>query len=141
MKKILVTFLSICLIGFAASAQTADVNKDAAKANKAAEKEAKAKQKALQTENIEKALKQVGASDKEIAAFKEVLQDTNEKGNAIKKNDALTAEDKEAQLKANTDSKNARLKEVIGEARYKEYNKIRKEQKVAEEALVAPFKQ
>ncbi|WP_207496403.1 hypothetical protein [Aridibaculum aurantiacum] len=141
MKKIVFTLLSICMIAIAASAQTADVSKDAAKAAKAAEKEAKAKYKALQTENIVKTLKQIGATDKEIAAFQEALQDASAKGTEIKKNEALSEEEKESQLKANADAKNAKLKEIIGEARYKEYNRIRKEQKPAEEAIVAPYKQ
>ncbi len=141
MKKIFITILSVCVLAFAATAQTAEVSMDAVKANKAAEKEAKAKQKALQNENIEKALKQVGASDTEIAAFKKALQEASAKSNEIKKNEALSADDKEAQLKANMEAKNAKCREAIGEAKYKEFNKIRKEQKIAEEALVAPYKQ
>lgn len=141
MKKLLFTLLSVCLIAVAGHAQTPEMSADQAKAAKAAEKEAKAKYKALQNENIESALKQVGASDKEIAAFKEAMQAATDKGTEIKKNPALTDVEKEAMLKANSEAKNAKLREIIGDARYKDYSKIRKDQKPGEEAIMAAYKQ
>ena len=137
MKKIFVTLLSICLITFAATAQTPDE----IKASKAAEKEARTKQKALQAENIGKSLKEVGATEKEIATYQEVIQEASVKGSVIKKNEALPAEDKALQLKAISDEKNTKLKDLLGVDRFKAFNKLRKEQKVAEEALVADYKQ
>jgi hypothetical protein len=137
MKKILFTLMSVCIMAIAANAQATEVSKEA----KAADKEAKAKQKQLMNENIDKALKQVGASDKEIAAFKEASQTYSSKGSEIRKDASLSDADKEAKLKANSEEKNAKLKEILSEAKYKEFSKIRKEQKVAEEALVAPAKQ
>jgi len=140
MKKIFITLLSFCLFAIAANAQTTQTT-EMSKEQKAAMKEAKEKQKALINENTEKALKEAGASDKEIAAFKEILQTYSAKGTEIKKDATLSDADREAKLKANSDEKNAKLKELIGEAKYKAYGKIRKEQKPAEEAIMAPYKQ
>jgi hypothetical protein len=137
MKKILFTLLSVCMMAIVANAQTPELSKEA----KAELKEAKAKQKQLTNDNIEKALKQVGVSDTEIATFKETLQTYSTKGNEIKKDATLSEADKEARLKANAEEKNAKLKALIGEDKYKEFNKIRKEQKPAEEAVMAAFKQ
>ena len=135
MKKILFTLFSVCMIAIASNAQTTD----AAKLAKAAEKEAKAKHKALQSENIEKALKQAGATTTEIEQFLAINKEASAKSNEIKKNESLTAEQKEELLKENTADKNARQKELLG-SKYKEYGKIRKEQKVAEDAILAPYK-
>jgi hypothetical protein len=137
MKKILVMLLTVCLVGFTANAQTAELSKE----TKAAMKEAKEKQKQLVNENTEKALKQAGASDKEIAAFKETLQSFAAKGTEIRKDASLSEADKEAKLKENADAKNAELKKLLGDVKYKEYSKIRKEQKPAEEAIMAAYKQ
>ena len=137
MKKIFVILLSICFITFAATAQTPDE----IKASKAAEKEARATQKALQAENIKKSLKEVGATEKEIASYQEVVQEASVKGSVIKKNETLPAEDKALQLKAISDEKNTKLKDLLGADRFKAFNKLRKEQKLAEEALVADYKQ
>lgn len=137
MKKILFTLFSVCMIAIAANAQTTSVAD--AKAGKAAEKEAKAKHKALQSENIEKALKQAGATTAEIEQFLAINKEASAKSNEIKKNENLSAEQKEALLKENTAEKNAKQKELLG-AKYKEYGKVRKEQKVAEDAILAEFK-
>ena len=137
MKKIIVTLMSVCMIAFAVTAQTADETK----ASKVAEKEARAKQKALQAENIEKSLKEVGATEKEIATYREVVQEASVKGSVIKKNETLPAEDKALQLKAISDEKNTKLKDLLGADRFKAFNKLRKEQKLAEEALIADYKQ
>lgn len=137
MKKLFLAFLSVCLLSFAVTAQT----DDAAKAAKAAEKEAKAKYKALQTENIESALKQVGATATEITAFKQTSKEASDKSSVVRKNETLSADDKEAQLKEISAEKNEKLKSILGDEKYRAYGKIRREQKPAEEAIVAPYKQ
>ena len=81
------------------------------------------------------------ATEKEIATYKEIVQEASAKSSVIKKNEALAADDKSAQLKAISEEKNAKIKELLGADRSKNFNKLRKDQKVAEEALIADYKQ
>ena len=127
MKKIFFTIVSMFIIASAANAQSADVSK----VDKAAEKEAKAKAKEKQNQEIEDALKQSGITAEEAIKFKAVTQIYSAKSTEIRKNEALTEEQKAAQLKANTDEKNSKLKEIVGEEKYKAFNKVRKAQKEA----------
>jgi hypothetical protein len=127
MKKFFFTIASIFIIAISANAQTAATSK----ADKAAEKEAKAKAKEQQNKDIDDAIKQVGFTEAEATKFKAVSQVYGLKSSEIKKNASLSEEEKEKQLKANTEEKNIKLREIVGEERYKAFNKIRKAQKEA----------
>lgn len=128
MKKFFITLCSVVVLAVAANAQTTEVSK----ADKAAEKEAKAKAKEKQNQDIDDAIKSIGVSSDVAKSFKETMQVYATKSSEIKKNTSLSEEEKEKQLKANQDEKNAKLKEIIGEDKYKEFNKIRKAQKEKE---------
>lgn len=128
MKKFFITLCSVVVVAVAANAQTTEVSK----ADKAAEKEAKAKAKEKQNQDIDDAIKSIGVSSDVAKSFKETMQVYATKSSEIKKNTSLSEEEKEKQLKANQDEKNAKLKEIIGEDKYKEFNKIRKAQKEKE---------
>ena len=111
------------IIAVAANAQTAEVSK--------ADKEAKAKAKDKQNKEVDDAIKQAGFTEAEAAKFKEVSLTYNGKSTEIRKITSLSEEQKTAQLKANTDEKNVKLKEIVGEEKYRAFNKIRKAQKEA----------
>ena len=127
MKKLFIALSALFVFSIAAQAQSMD-----AKADKAARKEQMEKYKELQSSNIDKALAEVGVDKKTAATFKEVSQEFGSKSSAVKKDDSMAEDAKEAKLKEITEEKNAKLKELIGEDKYKQFNKIRKEQKVAE---------
>jgi hypothetical protein len=130
MKKLFIALTSLFVFSLASQAQSMD-----AKAEKAARKEQMEKYKELQNNNIDKALSEVGVDKKTAAKFKDVSQEFGSKSSAVKKDESLSEEAKEAKLKEITEEKNARLKEIIGEDKYKQFNKIRKEQKAAEQEL------
>jgi hypothetical protein len=130
MKKIFFTFLSMMIIAVSANAQSADVSK----ADKAADKEAKAKAKEKENKEIDDAFKQAGITEAEAIRFKATTQIYSAKSSEIRKNAALSEEEKATQLKANMEEKNTKLKEIVGEEKYKAYNKVRKAQKEATEA-------
>jgi hypothetical protein len=59
----------------------------------------------------------------------------NQKANELKKNELVSAEEKEAAKKTISKEKTEALKKLMGEDRYKLYNEVRKKQKeVAKEA-------
>ena len=114
------------IIAVSVNAQSADVSKN--------DKEAKALAKEKQSKQLEDALKQAGITEAEALKFKATTQTYNAKSNEIRKNAALSEEEKATKLKANNDEKSAKLKEIVGEEKYKAYNKVRKAQKEAAEA-------
>jgi hypothetical protein len=118
------------IIAVSANAQSADVSK----ADKAADKEAKAKAKEKENKEIDDAFKQAGITEAEAIRFKATTQIYSAKSSEIRKNAALSEEEKATQLKANMEEKNTKLKEIVGEEKYKAYNKVRKAQKEATEA-------
>lgn len=127
MKKVLFILCSLFFFAVATNAQTTE-------AAKIADKEAKAKAKAKQNEDIEAAIKEIGLTQQVATQFKETMNLYGSKGTEIRKNSALSEEEKEKQLKANMDEKNEKLKALIGADKYKEFNKIRKAQKEKEGA-------
>ena len=127
MKKIFFTLASLFIIAFSVNAQTADVSKS----NPAADKEAKAKAKEKQNKDLDDAMKQAGFTEAEATKFKEVTLLYNGKASEIRKIATVPEDAKTAQLKTNTDEKNAKLKEIVGEEKYRAFNKVRKAQKEA----------
>jgi hypothetical protein len=130
MKKILFTVASVFIISVSINAQTADV----AKTNKAAEKQAKEQVKQKQDQEVDKALKDAGIAEDKSAQFKETLKLYGTKSTEIRKDASLTDDQRKEKLKALNHEKNAKLSEIAGADKYKEFNKIRKQQKQAESA-------
>ena len=131
MKKVLLAICTVFVLSFAVQAQTAD----AAKAEKQAKKVAMDKYKQLQNDNIDKALKEVGASAEQAVTFKASLKDFGTQSSEVKKDESIDDKTREQKLEAIMAEKNAKLSEIIGADKYKAFNKIRKEQKVAEAEL------
>ncbi len=133
MKKILCTVASVFIIAVSVNAQTADV----AKTNKATEKQAKQQLKQKQNEELDKALKDAGIAEDKAAQFKETTKLYGTKSTEIRKDASLTEDQRKEKLKALTQEKNAKLSEIVGSDKYKEFNKIRKQQKQAENTTSA----
>lgn len=124
MKKTFVTLMVSLLVSTFAFAQTADTTH-----KKELTKEEKAALKAKNDAEVMQAYKEAGLTDAQIASCKEVIDAANQKSNELKKNTALTDEQKSAQKKLITDEKNAKMKEIMGVAAYKKYSDVRKAQK------------
>jgi len=92
-------------------------------------KEEKAAMKAKQEADVLAAYKEAGLSDEQIAKCKDAVTEANKKSNEVKKNDALSDEQKTAAKKVISDEKNATLKAIMGEDAYRKYNAARKKQK------------
>ena len=92
-------------------------------------KEEKQKMKEKQEADLAAAFKEIGLTEEEIQQVKDVMQKAGEKNSAVRKNEALTNEEKKEQINANNEEKNERIKTIMGEERYKQFNEIRKKQK------------
>ncbi len=133
MKKILCTVASVFVIAVSTNAQTSDV----AKTTQATEKQAKQQLKQKQNQDVEKALKDAGIADDKVAQFKETTKLYGTKSTEVRKDASLTDDQRKEKLKAITQEKNAKLSEIVGADKYKEFNKIRKQQKEAEGTATA----
>lgn len=123
MKKLLLT---ACLFGafvFSGYAQTDTT------AKKELTKEEKAALKAKQEADLNEAYKEAGLTDAQIASCKEAIAEASKKSSELKKNAALSEDDKTAAKKIINDEKNNKLKTIMGEEAYKKYNAVRKRQK------------
>ncbi len=132
MKKILFTVASVFIIAVSVNAQT-----DVAKTNKSTEKQAKQQMKQKQDEEIEKALKDAGIAEDKATQFKETMKLYGTKSSEVRKDASLTEDQQKEKLKALNKEKNARLSDIAGADKYKEFNKIRKQQKQAESTASA----
>ncbi len=132
MKKILFTVASVFIIAVSTNAQT-----DVATTNKAANKQAKEQVKQKQNEEVEKALKDAGIPEDKAAQFKETMKLYATKSSEVRKDASLTDEQRKEKIKALNQEKNAKLSEIAGADKYKEFNKIRKQQKQADNDATA----
>jgi hypothetical protein len=129
MKKIIAVLMLTGLFSTVANAQTAAPASKEAKPE--ISKEEKAKQKMKQDEDMAAAFKEVGLSEDQIKQIKEVNAVSGKKSSEIKKDDSLSDEAKKEKSKEVTAEKNKKLKEIMGEEKFKQYNDIRKKQKEA----------
>ena len=131
MKKLIATTMFASVISIATFAQTpAQATKDKPKMSK----EDKAKMKVKQEEEMNALLKETGLDESQKTKVLAVLADAKEKSGTLKKDASITEEDKKTQLKTINDDKNAKLKEIMGEEKYKHFNELKKKQKEASTA-------
>jgi hypothetical protein len=131
MKKIIT---SIALILFTGVCFSQAANKDSIAPKKELTKEEKAAQKAKYEADLTAAYKEAELTEEQIASVKSVIDEANKKSNELKNNAALSEEDKKMAKKVITDQKNAKMKEIMGEDKYRKYNEVRKKQKAANPA-------
>jgi hypothetical protein len=94
-------------------------------------KEEKQKMKEKQEADLASAFKEIGLTDEQVSKIKAASDEAGEKNKAIRADQALTDEQKKEKMKEVNDAKNAKIKEVMGEEKYKQFNAIRKKQKEA----------
>lgn len=124
MKKILVMLMASLMVSAITFAQT----KDSAY-TKELTKEEKAALKAKNEADVMQAYKDAELSEAQIASCKAVVAAANQKSNELKKQTALTDDERAAAKKIISDEKNAKMKEIMGEEGYRKYNATRKAQK------------
>ena len=127
MKKIILLSSMIVLshtLIFAQKSDTAGVKKEMTKEEKAA-------QKAKQEADLLEAFKEAGLSEAQITSCKDAIAAAGKKSSELKKNQALTEDEKATAKKVISDEKNAQLKQIMGDDAYRKYNAARKRQKEA----------
>lgn len=129
MKKIIAVLMLTGLFSTVTNAQTAVYASTEAKSEMS--KEEKAKQKMKQEEEMAAAFKEIGLTEDQIKQVKEVNAVSGKKSSEIKKDDSLSDEVKKEKSKEVTAEKNKKLKEIMGEEKFKQFNDIRKKQKEA----------
>ncbi|MES2777911.1 MAG: hypothetical protein V4722_27270 [Bacteroidota bacterium] len=125
MKKIIVVAFAAGTFVFAANAQDPVATPEKAPMSK----EDKEKMKLKQEQELSAIFKEVGLTEDQEKQVRAVMEESKQKNNTIKKDDALKEEDKTAKLKAANDEKNAKMKEIMGAEKYSLYNAIKKKQK------------
>lgn len=133
MKKVFLIACSLFVfaaIGNAQQAQTTEA--------KAPTKEEREKMKQKQEEELAAAFKEIGLTEEQVKQVKAVMQESNDKNKALRSDNSISDDDKKAKMKENNDAKNARLKEIMGEEKYKQFNAIRKKQRDAAQAGQQP---
>jgi Spy/CpxP family protein refolding chaperone len=132
MKKLLLIASAMFVFAFAHA-------QDAPKAEqKQPTKEEKQKMKEKQEAEIAAAFKEIGLTDEQIQQVKTVMDETSKKNGELRKNETLTDDQKKEQMKANNDEKNQKIKDIMGEEKYRQYNQIRKKQKEQSADMNAP---
>lgn len=118
MKKILM--IALCLVTMQLSAYSQDSTPAKTKEEKAAEKAAKeAKEKSDYAT--------AGFTDEQIVKIKEVNKEVNEKSKALKGDASLSEDDKKAKMKELSADKKNRIIAIVGEEKYKLWQKAKKE--------------
>ena len=128
MKKVSILLVATFMFVLGATAQTTDNGK------KVLTKEEKAAIKAKKEADEVALYKELAITDEQIAKVKEVNLDANTKSNTLKADTKLTDAEKEAAKKIITDTKNAALKIILGDEKFKQMGIIKKRQKEANEA-------
>jgi Spy/CpxP family protein refolding chaperone len=132
MKKLFITLLSVSVFAIAANAQEATPAADV----KQPTKEEKQKMKEKQEADLAAAFKEIGLTDEQVSQIKAAMDEAGQKNKAIRTDANLSDEDKKAKIQEVNDAKNARIKEIMGEEKYRQFNAIRKKQKEAAAADV-----
>lgn len=127
MKKILAICILLAALSINANAQQTTEKPQMSK-------EEKVKMREKQEQDLQAAFKEIGLTDEQIKQCKEIIVDANKKTSEVRKDATLTDEQKETKRKEINTEKNNKLKEVMGEEKFKQFNSIRKKQKDANTA-------
>ncbi len=132
MKKLVFTTLAIACFSAISFAQApAKEVPAAAPARAEMSKEEKKAMRAKQESDVQEALMGAGLTPDQVKTANEILAESSKKSKELKDNATLTPEAKETAKKALGDEKNAKLKALMGDEKYKAYNAIKKKQKEA----------
>ncbi|MBP8157565.1 MAG: hypothetical protein KAX93_04240 [Flavobacterium sp.] len=129
MKHLLTTLFTVCLSFSAAVAQEKVADK--APQEKTMSKEDKAAAKAKKEADLQEAFKTAGLTADEQQKFKVIIDESSALNKAVKADTSLTDDEKMTKSKENTKARDAKVKELLGEAKYKALKDIQKAQKEA----------
>lgn len=127
MKHLLTTFFAVCLSYTAAVAQEKEGEK-APQEKITLTKEERAAAKAKKESNLLEVFKTIQATPEEQAKMREFIIESNEYGKELRADPDFTEEEKILKTKVYTKIKNTRLKELLGDDRYKLYREVIKVQ-------------
>lgn len=133
MKKLVLLVLACFVFAGIAAAQAIET-----KADKKPSKEEMQKMKEKQEADLAAAFKELGLTEEQVQQVKAVMQESNEKNRAIRQDATLSDDDKKAKIKTNNDEKNDKIKAIMGEEKFKQFNEIKKRQKAANESMNTP---
>jgi hypothetical protein len=122
MKKLFTVLFAMFVFAAIGNAQTAETKVPATK-------EEKQKMKEKQEADLAAAFKEIGLTDEQIQQVKAVMDATNQKNKELRMDATLSDDDKKAKMKVNNDEKNEKIKSIMGEEKYKQFNAIKKRQK------------
>ena len=128
MKKLLTIVCAMFVFVAISNAQTTEAK---ATETKSPTKEEKQKMKEKQEADLAAAFKEIGLTDEQVREIKDVMNNAAEKNKAVRTDGTLTDEQKKEKIAANNEEKNARMKVIMGEEKYKQFNDIKKKQKAA----------
>lgn len=130
MKNLLTTLFAVCLSFTAAVAQ--EKASDKAPQEKMMSKEDKAAAKAKKEADLQEAFKTAGLTAEEQQKFKAIVDETSALNKTIKADTSLSDDEKMTKSKENTKARDTKLKELLGEAKYKALKDVQKSQKEAQ---------
>jgi Spy/CpxP family protein refolding chaperone len=128
MKKLFTVVCAMFVFVAVSSAQTTEAK---ATETKAPTKEEKQKMKEKQEADLAAAFKEIGLTDEQVQQVKAVMDATNQKNKELRMDATLSDDDKKAKMKVNNDEKNEKIKSIMGDEKYKQFNAIKKKQKEA----------
>jgi hypothetical protein len=129
MKHLFTTLFAVCLSFTAAVAQEKVADK--APQEKTMSKEDKAAAKAKKEADLQEAFNKAGLTADEQQKTKSILEETSALNKTVKADATLSEEQKMEKSKENTKARDAKLKELLGDAKYKALKDIQKAQKEA----------
>ncbi len=124
MKKLFTVVCAMFVFGTVINAQTAESKVPATK-------EEKQKMKEKQEADLAAAFKEIGLTDEQVQQVKSVMDATNQKNKELRMDATLSDDDKKAKMKVNNEEKNEKIKSIMGDDKYKQFNAIKKKQKEA----------
>ena len=129
MKKIIVSLVMCTSLAFAANAQVPEASTIQSTPKKQFSKEEKLAFKEKKKAEEMEALNAVGLDDKQKANSLELLQTIQSQKMKIRKDETLNDDQKKEQIKSMEKDWHERLKQVMGEEKYKKFRETQKLQK------------
>jgi len=126
MKHLLRTLFAVCL-SFTAVAQEKAADK--APQEKTMSKEDKAAAKAKKEADLQEAFKTAALTADEQQKFKTIIDESSALNKTVKADSSLSDDQKMDKAKENTKSRDTKVKELLGDAKYKALKDIQKAQK------------
>ena len=138
MKKTMLVLLTSGLFAIAANAQDVPAPPTHGAPPPMMSKADRAKKKAEMEAALTKTLADIGASDDQAQKVKDALEDTRKKHEELKKDATLSEDDKKAKGKELMEAQQAKLKEILGEEKFKKFKDAQKAAKMKNMPAMPP---